>query len=416
MTASLPFDTTKFDELPINIILCKPVLNADGSARDHRIVFGNETFIEWRQAGNGERNFFGKLVSEILSGEKVLSTPLKNLPEPYTGFILTDVTDYEKKSARTNFLRTMRHTEDAVLLIRDTGDGRFEVVFVSKGFAKLMACSVDYALNFFRENGVIAFTHTDDRLAVKRMLRRRTSEESTKDLRIRQTTSRGETVWCNVTFTFVDDFGEHYVRCTFFDVTSLKIYEQRLKATYMSIGDNFYRANDRTLAMFRANITRNKVEDIQGRDLFGTDSVIRPYSELINLRAANYPIEEEREKFLISFNAEMIKARFRRGETQMSTYLFSRRKDGHYCYVNYRAVFTRHPITNEVIIFVAEQEAGKERVEGALLDKILARQFDMVAYLANDKYNVVVGDGSLVDKGSIFPKTREGFYDEYIKN
>ncbi|MBE8954655.1 MAG: response regulator [Quinella sp. 2Q5] len=330
-----------------------------------------------------------------------------------TGSMPSDTTKFD---GLTVFLRMIEQMEGAALLIRQNDDGRFEVVRVNEGFAKLVACSVEDALNFFGEGGVIAFTHPDDRLAVKRMLRRRMSEEGTRELTIRQMTATGEMIWCNVTCTFIDDFGEHFVYCTFFDVTSLKTYAQRLQTTYMSIGDNFYRANERTLSMFRANLTRNKVEDIQGRDMFGTDSVIRPYSELINLRAANYPIDEERAKFLATFSAQNIKERFRRGDTQLSIYLFSRRKDGHYCYVNYRAVFTRHPITNEIIIFVAEQEAGKERVEGALLDKILARQFDMVAYLANERYSVVVGDASLIGKGSIFPLTREGFYDEYLRN
>ena len=325
------------------------------------------------------------------------------------------VSEHDRQSARSYFFKLVRQMEGAILLLQENIDGRFEVVFVSKGFAKLMQSNVKEAIKSFDERGVIAFTHPDDRLAVKRMLRRRISEDSTKDLTIRQITTKGEVVWCNVTYTFVDDFEEHYIYCTFFDVTSLKVYAQRLQTTYMTIGDNFYRMNERTLSMFRANITRNKVEDIQGRDLFGTDSVIRPYSELINLRAVNYPIDEERETFLITFSVENIKLRFERGETNLSMYLFSRRKDGHYCYVNYRAVFTRHPISNEIIVFIAEQEAGKEKVEGALLDKILARQFDMVAYLVNDKYSVVVGDASLIAKGSIFPKTREGRYDTYLK-
>ena len=323
--------------------------------------------------------------------------------------------DYERRSAQNYFFKLISHMEGAILLLRENNDGRFEVLFVSKSFAKLMQTNVEEALNLFKEQGVIAFTHPDDRLAVKRMLRRRSSEESTKELTIRQINSTGEVVWCNVTYTFVDDFDEPYVYCTFFDVTSLKVYAQRLQTTYMTIGDNFYRTNERTLSMFRVNITRNKVEDIQGRDLFGTDSIIRPYSELINLRAANYPIEEERETFLITFSVDNITLRFLRGETNLSMYLFSRRKDGHYCYVNYRAVFTRHPISSEIIVFIAEQEAGKEKVEGALLDKILARQFDMVAYLVNDRYSVVVGDSSLIGKGSIFPKTREGNYEKYLR-
>ena len=321
-----------------------------------------------------------------------------------------------EQSARTQFLRTIKQMEGAAILLREKNDGRFEAIFVSRNFARLMQCTISYAIKFLNERSVVVFTHPDDRLAVRRMLRRRVSEESTKDLTIRHVTAKGNVVWCNVNYAFIDDFGEHYVYCTFFDVTPVKIYAQRLQKTYMTIGDNFYRANERTLSMFRANLTRNKVEDMQGKDLFGTDSVIRPYSELINLRSANYPIDEERENFLATFDAENIKAQFQRGETSLSMYLFSRRKDGHYCYVNYRAVFTRHPITNELIIFIAEQEAGKEKVEGALLEKILARQFDMVAYLANDKYSVVVGDAALITKGSIFPATKEGNYETYLKS
>ena len=412
MNSSLPFDTKKFDELPLGIFICTPVLNADGSRRDYRIVFGNESFARLL----GRKDFVGGLVSENIDREKFLSTPLDALPEPYVGFTLTNLTEHEKFSARNHFLRIIRKMEGAIILLREKSYGAFEVIFASKSFAKLMGCSVEDVLKNLNANGIISFTHPDDRLAVKRMLRRRVSEDSTKDLTIRQTTARGEIVWCNVSFTFIDDFGEHYVYCTFFDVTSAKVYAQRLQRTYMSIGDNFYRANERTLSMFRANVTRNKVEDVQGKDLFGTDSVIRPYSELINLRSKNYPIGEERKAFLETFDAENIKARFLRGDTTLSMYLFSRRRDGHYCYVNYRAVFTRHPISGEIIIFISEQEAGKEKVEGALLDKILARQFDMVAYLANDKYSVVVGDASLITRGSIFPITREGNYDEYLKN
>ncbi|MBQ3452427.1 MAG: PAS domain-containing protein, partial [Selenomonadaceae bacterium] len=199
------------------------------------------------------------------------------------------LTDHDKKSARNHFLQMIEQMEGASILIREVEGGRTEVIFVSKGFARLMQCDVDDVLKIFAERGVIAFTHRDDRLAVKRMLRRRISEENTKDLTVRQINSKGEVVWCNITYTFIDDFDEHYIYCTFFDVTSAKIYAQRLQTTYMTIGDNFYRANERTLSMLRANITRNKVEDIQGRDLFGTDSVIRPYSELINLRSVNYP-------------------------------------------------------------------------------------------------------------------------------
>ena len=266
MTGSLPFDTSNFEKLPIGIIICEPVLNEDGSRRDYRIVFGNESFGRLWQCLKKKNDFIGELAKKnnLLDG-KIISTPLE-VPAPYVGFILTDATDHDRKTARENFMRSVRKMEGAKLLMRERNDGKFEAVFASRGFARMMQCTMDYALKRLNERSVVIFTHPDDRLAVRRMLRRQVSEESTKDLTIRFVTAKGNVVWCNVNFNFLDELGENYVYCTLFDVTAVKIYAQRLQKTYMTIGDNFYRANERTLSMFRANLTRNKVEDIQGRD------------------------------------------------------------------------------------------------------------------------------------------------------
>ena len=102
MNSPLPFDTTRFNELPISIFICTPVLNADGSTRDYRIVFGNEPFA--RQTG--EKNFVGELVGEIVDSEKFFAAPFENFPAPYVGFILINISEREKFSARKFLLQT----------------------------------------------------------------------------------------------------------------------------------------------------------------------------------------------------------------------------------------------------------------------------------------------------------------------
>ena len=73
MNSSLPFDTSKFEELPISIIICEPVKNEDGSPHDYRIVFGNEPFENFWQSRGKANDFIGELVNEnnLLGGGKI---------------------------------------------------------------------------------------------------------------------------------------------------------------------------------------------------------------------------------------------------------------------------------------------------------------------------------------------------------
>ena len=330
-------------------------------------------------------------------------------------FFLKDASDQEK-SVQDHFINLIQQMEIAGVLLRETDEGKFECIFASKEFAEMMECTVQFAMEMMSGKNLIATTHQDDRLSVKRMLRRKISEEGTKFLTIRKTTAKGNEIWCKTYYSFIENFGEHYIYCIYFDVTNSKVYAERLRTTYMTIGNSFYRENKNTLGMFHVNLNKNKIEDIKGNDLFATDSVMRPYSEVIKLRSTSYIIDNERENFLKNFSVENLSKKYLRGENQISMYLFSRRKDGHLCYVKITAGLTRHPITGEIIAFISEQEADNEKVESTLLDKILARQFDMVAYLANGKYGVVVGDAALIEKGSIFPITETGIYEEYLRN
>ena len=443
MKNSLPFDTSIYDDLPLMVFIYKAVLDDKKNICDCRIVYGNKKFIlEWKKF-YGNKIFLGASIpGENVFNEKALNMmkkffteepkefstylhnknllvhfqPILNLPEPFGGFFLTNVSTYEEKAVQVHFLNSIRQMRVAGILLREKVDGNLECIFVSKEFADLMECTEDEAAMMMKGQGYILNTHFDDRLAVKRMLRRKVSEDGKNYLTIRKITAKDNEIWCKVFYSFIEEFGEKYIYATYFDVTSSIVYAERLRSTYTSMGNNFYRENDRTLGMFRVNLTKNKIEDLKGKDLFATDSVIRPYSEVIRLRAESYTIDEERELFLRQMSVENLMKKYLTGQPQISFFLLSRRKDGRYCYIKYTVALTRHPITGEIIAFISEQEAIKEKVENTLLEKILARQFDMVSYLSEGKYGVVVGDASGIAKGNIFPITRTGKYNDYLKN
>ncbi|MBR1780907.1 MAG: response regulator [Oscillospiraceae bacterium] len=320
------------------------------------------------------------------------------------------------QEARAHFLRNIRQMSNSAVLIRRHGDGRLETIFASQAFADMMECSVDEAMELM--NGLRFYKSTDpeDRPLVRSMLQNRVAYDGSTSLTIQKITARKNRIWCNVQYSFIDDFGEHYIYCTYSDVTTLKQHEDRLRATYSSLGNNFYHVNDRTLALFRVNLTRDAFEELKGRDLFDTDSIAYTYSESLRQRAAHFPIHSEQAQFLQAFSKDSLSAGYLEGKTRVTQVLYSIRRDGRSCFVNITAAITRHPLTGDMVAFITEQECNSDKVKETLTDKILAQQFDMVCYLVNGQYGITIGQTAQVKRGNIFPATNSGEYQVYLDN
>lgn len=327
---------------------------------------------------------------------------------------LTDTAPEDSGEARAHFLHNIRQMQNNALLMRVHEDFRLEALYVSEDFAKMMECPVEEALAWVDGPGFLQTTSPEYRPLVRSILRRRVADDGTNSLTIRKLTARGNMIWCHVNYSFIDDFDQHLIYCTYFNVTVLKEYEERLRSVYVSLGNSFYQVGKKTLGLMRVNLARDTIEDVQGRDLYDTDSADRPYSQVISLRSAGYPIEKERTRFLTTFNRKQLMAGYLEGRATASQVLYSRRKDGTFCYVNFSATLARHPLSGDVIAFITEEACNSEKVRETLMTKILVRQFDMVAYLVNGRFGVSIGDAARIQHGSIFPTSRSGIYEQYL--
>ena len=438
---SLPFDPAVYESLPISMFLVEPEFLADGSPEDYRIVYGNAMFVKaWRRL-YGERDCTGmhieadhllndyalRMMGRFCAGSPAAFSiyvaqtnlhlhfqPVTGLPAPFMGYFLTDITDDKEQDAKVHFLRNIRQMNNVAVLMRRHDDGHLEAVYASAPFAAMMECTGEEALARMDGMGFFHSTHPEDRPLVRSMLKRRVSDEGNADLTIQLITAKGRRIWCNVHYAFIDDFGEQYIYCTYSNVTVLKQYEERLRSVYVSLGNNFYQMGERTLGLFRVNLTRDTFEEIKGRDLYDTDSTRYPYSESLRLRAEHFPIRSERERFRETFDKNRLSAGYLEGKVSASMVIYSRRKDGRFCFVEYNAALTRHPLSGDMIAFITEQECNSEKVRETLMSKILARQFDMVAYLVDGTYGVTIGDAAHIGRGSIFPITRSGDYGQYL--
>lgn len=322
----------------------------------------------------------------------------------------------EMRTAKEHFLQNLQLIRTPSLLFRRKEDGMLETVYVTDSLAAMMECTKEESMKYLSGDGFILSTFPDDRILVHKMLRKHVSEEGTDVLTVRKYTAKQKKIWCSVHFSFLEDFGESYIYCTYFNMTIVKEYEERVKNAYQSMVDSFTRVSEHTLGIFRVNLTEDIIEDMQGSELFASDSLMLPYSEVQKRRSRHYLIETEREEFLSRFNREMLLLNEQNGKMRESCSFFSEREDGRHCFVRITVRLTKHPMTGDVIAFISEEESNEDRTKEMLLNRILVRQFDMVTYLADGKYRVVIGDGSLIERGSIFPKEREGTYVDYLES
>ncbi len=438
----LPFETGRYEYHDISSFIYEPIYNADGTLKDFRILYASDIFArDWVAIYHNE-DYLGALLKEstlmddyslemmerfITQKPHAFMTympmvnlhlyfePIPDLPAPYAGFYLTNITSHVYWDARDHFLRNIRQMGNNAVLIQRQADGHLDPIFVSAEYARMMECSEAEAKARLSGIGIFKTTVADDRPLVRSMMERRVAFDGSSRLTVQKVTAKHNKVWVNAHYAFIDDFDEHYIYCTYTDVTTLKAHEERLRTTYSSLGNNFYQAGEMTLTNLRVNLTRNVFEEIKGADIFDTDDMSNTYSDAIRLRAAHYPIASERAQYIKLFDREGLMQRYAAGRPNTSLMLYSVRKGGLSCFVNISASVTRHPLTGDIVAFITERQCNSEKVKDTLADRILAQQFDMVAYLVNGRYGVTIGDASQEHRGGIFPTTRNGEYRAWLE-
>ena len=438
------FDTTAYDDLPVTVIIYEIVRDAQGAFKDYRIVYGNRNFARDFEAIYGRTDFLGansieehlidehtaQMMGELRDEDpRAFSTyvpnanlhvhmqPISGLPENHVGFIVSNIEDFDEQESRVHFLRAVSQMNNVACLLKRDDDGGLVTIYVTPSFCEMMECSSsEEALKMMDDKGFYASTHEEDRPLVRAMMVNGVGPDGTQDLTIRKITRKGNVIWCSAHYAFIDDYHEHFVYCTYADVTVLKSYEEQLQGIYTSLGKNLYQADDTTLARMRVNLSSDAVEEVDATAVFSKSYDGVAFTEALHMRMEYFPIEEEREEFLDAFGIDGLTGAYFDGRTTVSKVLYSQLPDGTVSYVKCMANITRHPLTGDIVAFVTEEPNNPEKLASTIQGKILAKQFDLVAYIARDVYDVAIGDASLIEHGNIFPKEKRGSYNEYLES
>ena len=328
----------------------------------------------------------------------------------------TPIGKYDENEAHKHFMRVVYQVNNIACLLEQNDDGSFSAIYVTPSFVQMMECdSQEEAIEHLDGEGLFDHTHEEDRSLVRDMLINHVGEDGTQDLTVRKITNKGNVIWCAIHYAFIDDYDRHYAYCTYADVTRLKKYEEQLQSVYTSLGDSFHQTDEDSLSRVRGNLTRDIVEEANDTSDFVPDYENMSYSEYMDHRASFFPIAEERQIFLETFGVEGLSKSYMDGNATVSRVLYSRLPNNSVFYVKITANVTQHPMTGDMIAFITEESNNPEKLASTINGKILAKQFDLVAYIARDIYDVAIGDASMIEHGNIFPKVKHGSYREYLE-
>ena len=307
---------------------------------------------------------------------------------------------HSQQNERKNFIDTISQLGNSAILLNNKN----EAVFISPEYTEMMEGTTEVSLY---EN-----IYPDDMPLVQEILEKHEAPDKSHRIQFRMLTAGEKVIWCSAHFAFVNISGENFIYITFSDITLLKDYEEKIRTSYEAIGQNFYHQDKFTLGMFRADLTQNTLEEVRGKDLFSTDKEHCSFSEMLKARGKHYINFMERKKLIETFDVDALLDAYIKGKTGARQVLLSRRENGNICYVEFSAAITRNPLNGHIIAFITERECNNSKVYQTIVDKILARQFEAIAYMAIGRYHITVSDE--LAEGSILPKSEHETFNAYI--
>ena len=209
----------------------------------------------------------------------------------------------------------------------------------------------------------------------------------------------------DVFYVFISDITEQYLA---------QEESYRRAGVYNAMLENLHNAADTSLTVFRGNLSTGLIEEASGIDLYHTDKKGVLFEEAENVRRESLLLDVDKGRYEECFRIERLMELFYKGAPPATFVAYCRRESGRQCFVHFTRSVAHAPTSGDLILFGTETEYNDEKVSEVLNKKVLAQQYDMVTYIVDNNYSVVIGDASKIVKGSIFPERRSGLYTDYI--
>ena len=147
---------------------------------------------------------------------------------------------HSQQDERKNFIDTISQLGNSAILTCVHKDGKHEAVYVSPEYISMMEDTPENAARFNDTGDFSAIIYPEDMPLVKYMLEHHEAPDKSKSIQIRKVTAKNNIIWCSAHYAFINVAGEDYVYITFSDITLFKNYEEKIRTSYDSIGQNLH--------------------------------------------------------------------------------------------------------------------------------------------------------------------------------
>lgn len=200
-----------------------------------------------------------------------------------------------------------------------------------------------------------------------------------------------------------------------FDVIdSLREAQARSQELYEETKDDLNNITQDFATVLRVNLTQNKIEDVNGNHIDESEFLGGTYDAFLLHRERSIIPSEMGEQNARLISRDALLHEFEQGNARVEGMTLCKLEGGYTGFVHVQVSMGQHPTSNDVIALIAEELCNDELVDNAIRSKALTGQFDMITYLINGHYDVLIGDDSGSKPGSIFPKSKSGEYVRYL--
>lgn len=181
-----------------------------------------------------------------------------------------------------------------------------------------------------------------------------------------------------------------------------------LASRYADMLDRVKRLTDDANFVLYVNLTKDLIIEKSGNTTIGDNE--KSYTGFLK-SLQNLLIQKIKTVDEGSFTCEGLIKKFNEGHNNVYEIILINR-DGKPTFVKLEADILRQPKTGNIMAFINEKDYNEEIVDEVIVENILEKQYDFVAYLRDNSYRILAQNNSATS----LPLEKEGEFSQYVES